>query len=168
MDITAILVEAIKSLCECTFESTFISNAFLTCFDENSSQYVTLRAVLTETNQTSIVELVSYIKQWSAASPILIVQNIQLHINTTCPVAITYSNVPECPEAIDEHVTSSPVTLPPINSNAGSQDNNVIVIGVIAGVLGVIVFIAAVISITMLAAHCRKNGSHDIQHNTTK
>ena len=57
------MTQNIAQLCRCEFNSTLLLNSHLRCFDE-SPQIVTFRSQLSETSQTSTVELVSYIEQW--------------------------------------------------------------------------------------------------------
>ena len=59
-DITNRLVQEVVGQCQCQFDSRYITDSGLRCFDE-SPQHITYRAVLSETNQTSTVELGSYI-----------------------------------------------------------------------------------------------------------
>ena len=151
-DITAGLAEGIESLCGCGFNTTFITNTFLQCFNDDSPQHVTYRAVLMETDHTTTVELVSYIKQWTTDTQSLIVHSVRLDINTTCPVVIVDFNSPECSEA------------PSADTLHG--DNGSIIGGAIAGVLVLVAIVAAVIVIVLVARH-HKTGSKNVQNNKT-
>ena len=161
-DITTELVQGVKSLCGCGFNTSFVSNPFLQCFDEDSPKHVTYRAVLVETSQATTVELVSYIKQWIQNTQRVVVQSFRLGINTTCPVVIVDLDSPECPEAIDVRSTSPPPT-DPLPSDIGS-----IIGGVVAGVFVLVVIVAAVIVIVLLVVRQRRIGSTDVQNNKTK
>ena len=153
-DITAGLAQGVKSLCGCGFTTTFISNPFLQCFDD-SPQHVTYRAVLWETNTTTTVQLVSYIKQWTESTQSLVVQSVRLSINPTCPTVIVDFNSPECPQAIDVRSTSPPPTNPLPGDIIG---------GVVAGVFVIVIIVAAVIAIILLVVRqrCNKNDHTDI------
>ena len=161
-DITTGLVQGVERLCGCGFNTSFVSNPFLQCYDEDSPKHVTYRAVLVETSQATTVELVSYIKQWIQNTQRVVVQSFALGINTTCPVVIVDFNSPECPEAIDVRSTSPP-PIDPVPSDIGS-----IIGGVVAGVFVLVVIVAAVIVIVLLVVRQRRIGSTDVQTNKTK
>ena len=158
-DITTGLVQGVEGLCGCGFNTSFVSNPFLQCFDEDSPKHVTYRAVLVETSQATTVELVSYIKQWIQNTQRVVVQSFALGIDTTCPVVIADFNSPECPRAIDVRSTSPP----PIPGDIGS-----IIGGVVAGVFVLVVIVAAVVVIVLLVVRHRRIGSTDVQNNKTK
>ena len=135
---------------------------------------MTYRAILSETDLATAVQLVSYIKQWFTVTRTLVVRSVQLGINTTCPVVILKSDSPECPQAIDNRVIS-PTTPPHIGSikttgdieDNGSNNGDNAVGGAIAGVL-FILLIAAAIVILVLVVKYRKTKSHDAQNRTAK
>lgn len=82
---------------------------------KDSPQHVTYRAILSKTNNTSSVELVSYIEQWITATQSIVVESVELNINTTCPLVIRDFSSPECPEAIDRRrATLFPYQLLPM------------------------------------------------------
>ena len=146
----------------CGFNTTFIPDTFLQCFNEDSPQHVTYRAVLRETNNATTVQLVSYIKQWIQNTQRVVVQSFALEINTTCPVVIIDFNSPECPEAINVRTTSTPPTV--------TGDIGGIIGGVVAGVFVLVVIVAAVIVIVivLVGMRHRKTGSKDVQNNKTR
>ena len=155
-DVTTGLVQGVESLCGCGFNTAFISSPSLQCFDD-SPQHVTYRAVLTETNNATTVQIVSYIKQWTASTQSLVVQSVRLGINTTCPTVIIDFNSPECPQA------TSPPPTNPLPGDIGG-----IIGGVVAGVFVLVVIVAAVIVIVLVGVRHRKTGSKDVQNNTRK
>ena len=145
-----------ESLCGCGFSTAFVSNTFLKCSDDGSPNHVTYRAVLAETDLTTAVELVSYIKQWDANTHSLVVQSVQLGINTTCPVVIAdLLDSPECSE-----VTSAPT----------GGDNVFIISGVIVGVLFVLLIAAVVVILVLFVSvrKQRKTGSLDVHTTIAK
>ena len=150
--VTARLVQGVESLCGCGFSTAFISNTFLKCFD-GSPNHLTYRAVLTETDLTTAVELVSYIEQWDANTHSLVVQSVQLGINTTCPVVIAdILDSPECPAPTDGEITGF------------------IVGGAIVGVLFVLLIATVVVILVVLVSvrKQRKTGSLDVHTTTAK
>ena len=151
-DITAGLSTGINNLCNCGFNASFITNAFLRCFNEDSPQHVTYRAILSKTVLITTVELVSYIEQWFTVTRTLVVRSVQLGINTTCPVVILKSDSPECPQAIEDN----------------SGDNVSAVGGAIAGVLLVLLIAAAIVILVFVVNKYRRTKSHDAQNSTAK
>ena len=148
-----------ESLCGCGFSTTFISNTLLKCSDDGSPNHVTYRAVLAETDLITAIELVSYIEQWDANTHSLVIQSVQLGINTTCPVVIAdILDSPECPE-----VTSAPNPPP-------DGVNGFIVGGAIVGVLFVLLIAAVVVILVLLVSvrKQRKTGSLDVHTTIAK
>ena len=166
-DITTGLSNGINNLCSCGFNVSFITNAFLRCFNEDSPQHVTYRAILSETDLITTVELVSYIKQWATATQSLVVQSVQLGINSTCPVVITDFNSWECPQAIENRVIH-PTTSPSASSSSGDNVSDSAVGGAIGGVLFVLLIAAAVVVVLVVVLKCRKTKSLNEQISTAK
>ena len=167
-DITTRVARGIISRCGCGFNTTFITNSFLKCFYEDSPQHVTYRAMLVETDLITTVQLVSYIEQWAIATQSLVVQSVQLGINTTCPVVIVdLTDSPECPETIGlgKQVTS-PTSSTHVVSSSG--ENGLVVGGAIVGVLLIVVVAAAVVVVLVLVMMRRKTGSLNVQSSGPK
>ena len=151
-DITSGLTQGVEMICGCGFSNAFVSNPFLKCFNEDSPQHVTYRAVLRETNNATTVQLMAYIEQWTTSTQSLVVQGFSLGINTTCAVVILSIDSPECLRDID-----------PLPGDSGG-----IIGGVVAGVFVLVVIVAAVIVIALVGVRCRKTGSKDVQNNKTR
>ena len=81
---------------DCQFNSTFLFNSQLRCFDE-SPQIVTFRTQLSQTLQTSTMELVSYIEQCISDSEGVVVEGVFLGFQTTCSLVINSLDAVECP-----------------------------------------------------------------------
>ena len=94
-DITATLVQGVTAVCDCGFNSTFLSNAFLKCFAD-SPQHVTYRATLLSSSDLSTSEVLEYIEKWIHSTPSVIIQNLNLNLNATCPTVIADFNSLEC------------------------------------------------------------------------
>ena len=167
-DITTRVARGIISICGCGFNTTFITNSFLKCFYEDSPQHVTYRAMLVETDLITTVQLVSYIEQWAIATQSLVVQSVQLGINTTCPVVIVdLTDSPECPETIGlGNQVTSPTSSTHVVSSSG--ENGLVVGGAIVGVLLIVVVAAAVVVVLVLVMMRRKTGSLNVQSSGPK
>ena len=94
----AIAQNVAAQLCHCEFNSTVLLNTFshLRCFDE-SPEIVTFRTQLSQTTQTSTVELVSYIEQWIGDSEGVAVDGVFLGFQTTCSLVINSLDEVQCP-----------------------------------------------------------------------
>ncbi len=161
-DITNRLTQGIKSQCACRFNSSFILNSFMVCFDASPS-HVTYRAVLTGSESVSTIQLARLMEQWIENDPIVVVQRAGLSVTNSCPVVIANLNSPECPEDITNQTqmatpTSSIATTTPTESvvaNVGAVAG-----GVVAGVLAIAVLVLIVIVLVMLRQ--RRSGSKDM------
>ena len=129
-DIENALTRNIARLCRCEFNSTLVLNSHLRCFDE-SPQIVTFRSQLSETSQTSTVELVSYIELWISDTEGVIVDGMFLGFQSTCSLVINSLDAVECP--------------------GGSTDANDNLGGVVGGVMAaVLLFILVGVAIVTL------------------
>ena len=111
----------------CNITSDNIDGEFFTCFNP-SSLYVTYRARLSGIPDGLI--LVSYIEDWVSGGASVLVQGVQIRLDTVCPVSITSFDDGECSES------------PTSASCQSSSDNTAAIIG---GVVVVIVLIIAVL-----------------------
>ena len=129
-DIGNAIAQNVAQLCRCEFNSTLLLNSHLRCFDE-SPQIVTFRSQLSETSQTSTVELVSYIEQWIGDIEGVIVDGVFLGFQTTCSLVINSLDAVECP--------------------GGSTDANDNLGGIVGGVMAaVLLFILVGVAIVTL------------------
>ena len=135
-DIENTMAQNVARLCRCEFNSTLLSNSHLQCFDE-SPQIVTFRSQLSETTQTSTVEVVSYIEVWISDSEGVAVDGVFLGFQTTCSLVINSLDAVECPGGST-----------PQNDNLG---------GVVGGVMvAVLLFILVVVAIVTLIVFIKK------------
>ena len=88
------------------FSPSLLTDEFIDCF-EGSSSHVTYRAVLTGSENSSVVELISLIEQWIRDTRSIIVQSTRLGLTNTCPVVIADRDSPECPEDITNRTAST-------------------------------------------------------------
>ena len=132
-DIENTMAQNVARLCRCEFNSTFLLNSHLRCFDE-SPQIVTFRSQLSETSQTSTVELVSHIELWISDSESVAVDGVFLGFQTTCSLVINSLDGVECPGDANDN----------LGENFG---------GVMAAVL---LFILVVVAIVILIVFIKK------------
>ncbi len=159
-DITNELSRRVEELCVCGFSSLFISDNFIRCFD-SSLDYVTYRALITKTENISVVKIASIITEWVNEDSSIIVQSTGLHLENSCPVVIADRESPECPQDI---------TNRPLMTTASSPTLN---IGAVAGVSMVVVFaitlILQAIIVLALKIYCNRLRMNNSQPtNTTR
>ena len=131
-DIENTMAQNVASLCRCEFNSKLLSKSHLQCFDE-SPQIVTFRSQLSETTQTSTVELVSYIELWIDGSEGMAVDGVFLGFQTTCSLVINSLDAVECP--------------------GGSTDANENLGGIVGGVMAAVllfILVGAAIVISLI------------------
>ena len=160
MEITDELTLAVERLCGCGFNSSLISNSFLSCFDD-SPQHVTYRAVLTGTPTLPTVELASLIHQWTRDTRNVIVQSAGLSVNSTCPLVIVDRDSPECPKDLTNRSSLAPGTPPP--SGEIPLDIGPIVGGVIGGLVGLVTMAVLIIVVVVLSLRHHRSGSRDVE-----
>ena len=135
-DIENTMAQNVARLCRCEFNSAFLSNSQLRCFEE-SPQIVTFRSQLSETSQTSTVELVSYIELWISDSEGVAVDGVFLGFQTTCSLVINSLDAIECP--------------------GGSTDANDNLVAIVGGVMAaVLLFILVGVAIVTLTVFIKK------------
>lgn len=114
---------------------------------------MTYRAVLKETSGRTTIQLLSYIEQWiQNHAKSIVIQNVHLSLNTTCPVVIPDLDSPECPMTINVRSTSPPQT-DPLDHHG---DIGGIIGGVVAGVVVLVAVVVTVIMITLLVLRRHK------------
>ncbi len=133
-DITALLVQGVTTLCTCGLNSTFLSNAFLKCFAD-SPQHVTYRATLLSSSELSTSEVLEYIEKWIRSTSSVIIQNLHLNLNATCPTVIDDFNSLEC----SVRVPSSAMNNTAVYIIVGSVIASIIIILVLIVVVAVVV-----------------------------
>ena len=111
----------------CNITSDNIDDEFFTCFDP-SSLYVTYRARLSGVPDSHI--LVSYIEDWVSGGASVLVQGVQIRLDTVCPVSITSFDDGECSES------------PTSATSQCSSDNTAAIIG---GVVAIVLIIAVLV-----------------------
>ncbi len=149
VNITNWLSQGVEELCDCGFNSSYLSEEFINCFN-NSLDHVTYRAVLTKTENVSIVNIASLISEWVSEGGSIIVQSTQLELTSSCPVVIADRDSPECPQDITNRpLATSPTTSPTPPSTI------MLNIGAVAGGSGAGVLVITFIIMLLLVRVCR-------------
>ncbi len=144
------------------FSPSLLTDEFIDCF-EGSSSHVTYRAVLTGSENSSVVELISLIEQWIRDTRSIIVQSTRLGLTNTCPVVIADRDSPECPEDITNRTTS---TSSPTESAGAVVSVGAVAGWVVAGVLAIAVLVLIVMLVLVMWRQ-RRSGSKDMSDERT-
>ena len=156
VNITNWLSQGVEELCDCGFNSSYLSEEFINCFN-NSLDHVTYRAVLMGTENLSVVNIASLISEWVSEGGIIIVQSTRLELTSSCPVVIADRDSPECPQDITNRpLTTSPTTSPTPPSTI------MLNIDVVAGGSGAGVVVITFIIMLLLVRVCRSRSKKRI------
>lgn len=152
-DIITKLTQGVNTLCQdCGFTTRNIIHGFLRCFTD-SQDHVTLRALLTGTNQISdIALLLSYIEDWVQSTQSMTVLHVSMGVDQSCSSVIENLNQTEC-HTVDSTTTVT-TNIPEASTCITSNlPNNSSPIGGVAtlGVLWIVTLLALVVVSTVLA-----------------
>ena len=84
-DIWTVLFESTKEDCSCSFT---LQQHFFSCLGTENSETVIYIAELSYTVIPGVVDVPSLLTSWVDSGPTIIVNFIQLQVDTTCPVVI--------------------------------------------------------------------------------
>ena len=84
-DIWTVLFESIRQDCSCSFT---LQQHFFSCLGSEDSETVVYIAELSYTVIPGVVDVPSLLTSWVDSGPTIIVNSIQLQVDTTCPVTI--------------------------------------------------------------------------------
>ena len=88
------LVEAIERHCRCHFPITNLLEESLSC--ENSLNLMTYRNTLLSTYNFNATQIIGFIQDWVSTSPRIKIERSHVRVDSSCPVAISSLDEPEC------------------------------------------------------------------------
>ena len=141
-------------VCQCGFSSANFRNVGITaafqCF-EKSPTTVTFRGEIGAALRANTSQVISYMEQWVATNPTIVVQNTRLRIDSSCNVKIDSFNDPEC-----DSMTST--------MNDGSKSNTaaITVGGVVGGLLTTLIIALSLVIIVVLVRTQWKKVSYNV------
>ena len=139
-DIWTVLFESIKEDCSCSFT---LQQHFFSCLGTENSESVVYIAELSYTVIPGVVDVPSLLTSWVDSGPAIIVNSIQLQVDTTCPVVIDSLNPESCIVAPPTPPTDTP-TDPPTDITAIAVVTCVILLLVVVTIVAAIVVAMAV------------------------
>ena len=93
------VTSAVDEICQCGFSRETFHNVDTTaafqCFD-NSPTAVTFRGEIGAALTANSFQVISYMEQWVAMNPTIVVQSSRLSVDSDCNVKINSFNDPEC------------------------------------------------------------------------
>ena len=137
-DIWTALFESIKEDCSCSFT---LQQHFFSCLGSEDSETVVYIAELSYTVIPGVVDVPSLLTSWVDSGPAIIVNSIQLQVDTTCPVVIDYLAPQSC--------STTPADLP--------ADVTVIAVVTCVILLLVVVTIVAAIAVAVAVFHRKQS-----------
>ena len=143
--VIASVTKAVNELCKCGFSrETFYDidiTAGFQCFDQSPAA-VTFRGVIGPSLTANSSLLISYLEQWVATDPTIVVLSSRLSVDSSCSVEISNFNDPECSD---------------MTSTSTKTATGAIVGGVVGGIF--VILIAAlvlVVLVGLLRTHQKK------------
>ena len=118
------------------------------CFDKSPTA-VTFRGELGAALTANSTQLASYIEQWIATSPTIVVQRSRLSVDSTCDVAIDDFSDPECSD-----VSSS---ADDENSDAGA-----IAGGILGGIFALVIIALAIVIVVLFIKTRNRTASYNV------
>ena len=88
------LVEAIEHHCKCHFPITNLLEESFNC--EDSPNLMTYRNTLLGTYNFNGSKIIDFIQNWVSTSPRIKMERSHVRVDSTCPVAISSLDEPEC------------------------------------------------------------------------
>ena len=146
------VTRALDEICQCGFSREAFHDIDITagfqCFDESPTA-VTFRGEIGAALTANSSQLISYLEQWVATNPTIVIQSSRLSIDSSCNVAIDNFNDPECIDII------SPV-------NDDSTNTGAIIGGVVGGVFVMLIVAVAVMVVASFVRTQQKKASYKL------
>ena len=139
-------------ICQCGFSHETFYNVDTTaafqCFD-NSPTAVTFRGEIGVALTANCSQIISYIEQWVATNPTIVIQNSRLTVDSSCNVKIDRFNDPEC--------GSETSTMNDDSANTGA------IVGGVGGVIATLIIAVSLAAIVVvLVRTCQKKASYTV------
>lgn len=144
------IINNIEQRCQCMFTRSYITSGLdgFRCFSE-STDAVTYRAEIQETDTANVFDLIKYIEDWTAGEVLIRIGGVFIEVDSSCRVAIESIEEREC--------------LPRNGSSiVNASSNNSIYIG--GGVAAVLCFLLllAIIAIVVTLIMKRRKASYKL------
>ena len=144
------VIFAVNGSCQCGFSRETFHNIDATagfqCF-ENSPTAVTFRGEIGPALAANSPQLISYLEQWVATDPTIIVLSTRLSVDSSCSVEISDFNDPEC--------SDMSTTVP------STKATGAIIGGVVGGVVVILIAVLALVAVVCLLRNCWKKTSYN-------
>ena len=154
------ITSAVDEICQCGFSRETLHNADTTaafqCFD-NSPTSVTFRGEIGVALTANSSQVISYMEQWVAMNPTIVIQSSRLSVDGSCNVKIDSFNDPECgSETSTDGGETSTV-------NDGSATTGAIVGGAVGGVLAtLIIAVSLALTVVLLVRTCQRKAPYKL------
>ena len=152
------VTRAMDEICQCGFSREIFHNvdgtAAFQCSEESPTT-VTFRGEIGAALRANTSQVISYMEQWVATNPTIVVQNARLRIDSSCNVKIDSFNDPECGS-----MTST--------VNGGSRSNTAVIVGgTVGGLLAILIIALSLVVIVVLVRTQWKKVSYNVDSDRT-
>ena len=152
------VTSAVDEICQCGFSRKSFHNVDTTaafqCFD-NSPTAVTFRGEIGVALTANSSEVISYMEQWVAMNPTIVIQSSRLSVDSDCNVKIDSFNDHEC----DSETSTDGGEMSTMND--GSANTGAIVGGAVGGVLAtLIIAVSLAVTVILLVRTCWKKADN--------
>ena len=148
-DIWAALSDSIRQDCSCSLS---VQRSLFSCLGTEDSETVVYIAELSYTVIPGVVDVPSLLTSWVDSGPTIIVNSIQLQVDTTCPVVIDSLKPESC-------IVAPPTPSTPPTDTPTDPPANVTVIAVVTCVILLLVVVTIVAAIVVAVAVFRRKQS---------
>ena len=144
------VTSAVDEICQCGFSRETFHNVDTTaafqCFD-NSPTAVTFRGEIGAVLTANSSQVISYMEQWVAMNPTIVIQSSRLSVDGSCNVKIDRFNDPECGR----------------ETSTDDSANTSIVGGAVGGVLATLIIVVSLaVIVVLLVRTCQKKASYKV------
>ena len=144
------VISAVDGICQCELSRETFYNVVFHCFDTTTA--VTFRGEVGAAVKANSSQVISYMEQWVAMNPTIVIQSSSLSIDSKCNVKIDSFNDSECGSMMND---------------GGSVITDPIVGGVAGGVLAtLIIAVSLVVIVVLIVRTCQKKASFKADRNT--
>ena len=159
-DVTEQIVLQLTDSCECALTVEYIADGRLVC-DPNEPEKVIFQGRIISTPERNSTDFLPMLKSWKVNEPTIVVQGVQLKVESRCPVELATLGDTQCVQPPTDSVVASNFPVPEKRSNFPIPEVAGGVGGALVLVVLVVVIVAAIICVKKL---CRGKGEKNIEN----
>lgn len=150
-DVVEKLTEVVNLYCSCHVQSNYFGNLRFFCDDRDITRVIIQGQIVGSVLESS-TKLVEYIEQWKDASPTIVIEGLELTVNSSCDVAI---------DSLESHTDCY---IAPQSTLECEDDSSVLTNYIVSAIIGaafgaVVAFIVAIV--VAIVFICVKKSRHE-------